>query len=363
VDADPAHRRLVQRALHRDGRLDALTVGSAAEARAALARAVPAAVVLDVRLPDGDSLELLGDLIAAGTGPVVVLTGADSLERALTAMRSGAVDVVVEAAGFAALVVPAVTRAVAAAGMRRASREQRARIDALTALNELKNDFIARISHELRTPLTYVLGYAELLHTRRFAPGEVREMAGDVLDEARGLAELVDTLLAVAERERSGFEPEPITLGLAAAVRQAWDRVAGRGAHELRCAVPETETVSADPRLLRQALTALLDNAVRYSPDRVEVRVEATALADGVRLSVIDDGVGFEPALSERLFELLFRVEGDHTHRMRGLGLGLTTARGIVEAHGGRISAHSDGPGLGARFEVWLPRERAAPSP
>jgi signal transduction histidine kinase len=77
---------------------------------------------------------------------------------------------------------------------------------------------------------------------------------------------------------------------------------------------------------------------------------------------VTDDGMGFDPALAERLFEPLYRVEGDHTHQVRGLGLGLTTARGIVEAHGGWVVAHSDGPGNGARFEVWLPNERTTPS-
>jgi len=362
VDDDPNHRRQVELALRQEGSLEPLVVGSIAEARETLCRAPLAAVLLGVCLPDGDSLELLRDLIAAGTGPVVMLTGADSLELALHAMRAGAVDFVVKATGFADLVVPAMTRAVAAAEMQRASREQRARIDALTALNELKNDFIARISHELRTPLTYVLGYAELLHTRPFDPTLVREMAGDILAEARGLAELVDTLLAVAERERSGFEPERITIGLETAIRQAWDWVPGHEGHELVCAVPEAQTVAADPRLLRQALTALLDNAVRYGPECGAVRVESTRLSGGVRLSVTDDGMGFDPTLAERLFEPLYRVEGDHTHQVRGLGLGLATARGIVEAHGGWILAHSDGPGKGARFDVWLPGERTAPS-
>ncbi|HEY3110364.1 MAG TPA: sensor histidine kinase, partial [Chloroflexota bacterium] len=64
---------------------------------------------------------------------------------------------------------------------------------------------------------------------------------------------------------------------------------------------------------------------------------------------------GFDSAAAARLFEPLFRVESDHTHSVRGLGLGLTTARAIVEAHGGTIAAHSDGPRQGARFEVWLP--------
>jgi signal transduction histidine kinase len=362
VDDDPADRRLVELALRREGSLEPLVVDSIAEARLTLARAPLAAVLLGVKLHDGDNLELLHDLIAAGIGPVVMLAGADSLELALNGMRAGAVDVVVKSAGFADLVVPAMTRAVATADMQRASREQRAQIDALTALNELKNDFIARISHELRTPLTYVLGYAELLQTRQFDPALVQEMAGDILTEARGLAELVDTLLAVAERERSGFEPERITIGLATAVRQAWDRVPGRDGHRLLCEIPEARTVVADPRLLRQALTALLDNAVRYGPEGGQVRVDAAHVSDGVRLSVTDDGIGFDPKLAERLFEPLYRVEGDHTHQVRGLGLGLTTARGIVEAHGGWIVAHSDGPGLGARFDVWLPGERTAPS-
>ncbi|HEV8634824.1 MAG TPA: ATP-binding protein [Chloroflexota bacterium] len=362
VDDDPTDRRLVELALRQEGSLEPLAVGSIDEARAALAHRPLAAVLLDVHLHDGDSLELLSNMTAAGIGPVVMLTGADSLELALQAMRAGAVDVVVKAAGFAELVVPAMTRAVAAAEMQRASREQRARIDALTALNELKNDFIARISHELRTPLTYVLGYAELLHTRSFDSAVVHEMAGDILTEARRLTELVDTLLAMAERERSGYEPERVRIGLATAIRQAWDRVPGRDGHELACRVPEAQTVAADPRLLRQALTALLENAVRYGRGCGEVRVQSASLGDGIRLSVTDDGMGFDPALAERLFEPLYRVEGDHTHQVRGLGLGLTTARGIVEAHGGWVVAHSDGPGNGARFEVWLPNERTTPS-
>ena len=355
VEDDAAHRGAIERALARDGRWLTASAACIAEARAALARATVTAVLLDVSLPDGDGTTLVAELTNAGIEPVIVLADAASLDVARRAMQAGAADIVVKADGFSELMAPVVQRAVEQSALARAAQEQRARIEALTQLNELKTEFLARLSHELRTPLTYVMGYAELLTTRTFEPAEAREIAEDILCEARELTGLVDTLLAVGEHERLGHDPVPSCVHLGSAVFAAWGRVAARERHALHLKMGPDDTVWADPELFEQAMHAVLDNAVRYSPYGGCVCVEATVTEHAVSVSVRDEGIGFDPGLADRLFEPFFRVEGDHTHRIRGVGLGLTTARAIVKAHGGGITARSDGPGMGTTVDVWLP--------
>jgi signal transduction histidine kinase len=120
--------------------------------------------------------------------------------------------------------------------------------------------------------------------------------------------------------------------------------------------------VFADGARLRRVLRILLDNAVRYSAGPSTVTVRAELSDAGATIAVIDRGIGFAPAEAERLFEPLFRAGGDHVHYHRGIGLGLTSARAIAADHGGTLTGRSDGPGTGARFELWLPAASMEPA-
>jgi two-component system, sensor histidine kinase len=229
--------------------------------------------------------------------------------------------------------------------------------EALRTLLGLKSEFLSRVSHELRTPLTYILGYAELLRDRALSPQEVREHADEIHEQASHLAGLVDALIDASQTGRSPARLARTRINLLTAVRAAWESVSDRGAHRLETDADDELLVFADETKLRRVLRTLLDNAVRYSPGPNTVSVRAAPSEGGVAIAVIDRGIGFAPVEAERLFEPLFRAGGDHVHYHRGLGLGLTRARAIAVAHGGTLTGRSDGPGTGARFELWLPLE------
>jgi signal transduction histidine kinase len=356
VDDDPAVRLLIERALRRAG-LAVHAVGTLAEARAAVRHGPFSAVVLDVALPHGDGIAFLRELVAADVGPVVMVTGADAASAAAEALRAGAADCGV-GSGEVAVALPAVLdRALRDRQLAATARAARARIEALVALNELKSDFLARTSHELRTPLTLVLGYAELLRERDFTREQVREFASEILGEARHLAGLIDALLEMAGHRRAAGLPERLAVPIEPLAREVWalEGAAAQASHVLELDLEPGVSACADPTQLRRLLRALIANALSYSPAGGPITVAAARREGRLTLSVTDQGIGFDRAAGARLFEPLFRVESDHTHAVRGLGLGLATTRTIVEAHGGSIAAHSDGPGRGARFELWLP--------
>ena len=226
---------------------------------------------------------------------------------------------------------------------------------ALRALHDLKTEFLARVSHELRTPLTYILGYAELLRDRSPSAQEVRDFADEIHQQASHLAGLVDALLDASQAKTSAAGLARTRVDLLAAVREVWESLSCREAHRLELAAEAGLVVFADERQLRRVLRSLLDNAVRYSRGPSTVTVRAKATDGGIAIEVVDRGIGFAPAEAERLFEPMYRAGGDHVHHHRGIGLGLTSARAIAAAHGGTLTGHSDGPGTGARFDLWLP--------
>lgn len=351
-------RQVIIETLRHEADLTAREATSLAEAEALLGESAVAAVVLDLHLADGDALAMVADLASRQVRPVVVLVEPDAMRLAARALRAGAADYVVKGAGYADLLVSVVWRTIETTRATAAARAHRAQLEALMALNQLKSTFIARVSHELRTPLTYVLGYAELLHERTFESEQVQDFAGDILQAARHLVTLVEALLAVGEHQRSGYAPVCQELRLADEVRQAWAVAPANPRHRLVCQIDDDASVWADRDLLAQVLGHLLGNACQYSPDGGRIVVGRREQAGGVRISIEDQGMGFDPSLAERLFEPLFRVESDATHHLPGLGLGLTAARAIVASHQGWIRAHSEGPGRGACFDLWLPHRR-----
>jgi two-component system CheB/CheR fusion protein len=113
--------------------------------------------------------------------------------------------------------------------------------------------------------------------------------------------------------------------------------------------------VEADSGRIEQAITNLLTNASSYSDSGSAIELEATLEDGGIQIVVIDSGIGFDNEEASHLFDLFSRGERARNHFANGLGIGLHLTREIVTAHGGRVKAHSEGPGKGSRFEIWLP--------
>jgi len=233
-----------------------------------------------------------------------------------------------------------------------------------------RDQFLSVAAHELRTPVTSITGFTELL--RREIHGVAPDQARVVrfverLTSASGrLATLVEDVLDVS-RIRLGQLPLRLhRVELAALVQRVALAYQERRADDRHVFVtnlpPDGCEIVADEDRLEQVLTNLLDNAVKYSPRGGEIRL-TLAMADGaVRLTVSDPGIGLPPADLESIFEPFERAVNAVTDNHPGLGLGLFICRNIVERHGGRIWAESDGEGQGTTIVVWLPAPSAANS-
>ncbi len=218
-------------------------------------------------------------------------------------------------------------------------------------LERLRADFVSRISHELRTPLTPIRGYVQLLLRRgdRMSLEQRNEALSGVLDGTDRLGEIVEDLLLVTQLERGQLAG--IVTATALPVEEVLTRVvaeAGQREPDRRVDLtvsPGTPPAWADPRRLRQALAALLDNALRYSAPDTPVIVTAGRDGNGVRIRVLDQGPGIPAAQRLRIFERFQRLEDPMTMRTSGVGLGLFIARQLVEAMGGRLELEDPRPG------------------
>ena len=228
---------------------------------------------------------------------------------------------------------------------------------AVEELERLRAEFLAMVSHELRAPLTAIKGAAATVldAPTDLDPAVVRQFFRLIGEQADHMHGLVADLLDVA-RIKTGtlaVNPEPAEVAvLVGRARSAFTSAGGR--HRLAIDIPPAlPLVLADRRRIVQVLSNLLANAARHAPGAAVIRVRAVADGVHVAVSVADQGRGI-PA--ERLPHLFRKFSGGQSEAPGGdTGLGLAICKGIVEAHGGRIWAESDGPGRGARFTFTLP--------
>ncbi|HEX3057612.1 MAG TPA: ATP-binding protein [Gaiellaceae bacterium] len=226
-------------------------------------------------------------------------------------------------------------------------------------LDRLKSDFVATVSHELRTPLAAVYGAAVTLAERDFTDREGlrRDLVTQIAEQAARLSAIVDDILFVGRLEAGGLRLEPATVDVVDVARAAVEaaRIRAAGIEVTLRAVAESSTIETDAGRLRQVLDNLLDNAIKYSPNRgpVELRVEDDER--WTRLAVRDHGVGIPAGELARIFEKFYRLDPHQTRGVNGTGLGLYVCRELVERMDGRINVTSL-PGRGSTFVVELPR-------
>ena len=222
-------------------------------------------------------------------------------------------------------------------------------------LETVRRDFVANVSHELKTPLTAIAGYAETLAA--VAPAaQARQFAQTIVENARRMQRLVDDLLDLSRIESGSWAPEPKSLGVDAAARDAWGPFADRAA-ERRVqfeSVANSATIHADPEALRQIFTNLLDNALRHTPADGRIRVAADRAGAEIVIRVSDTGTGIPADHLPRIFERFYRVDPGRSRQEGGTGLGLAIVKHLVEAHGGRVDAHSE-LGRGTTILLYFP--------
>jgi signal transduction histidine kinase/CheY-like chemotaxis protein len=219
---------------------------------------------------------------------------------------------------------------------------------------EAKNRFLAALSHELRNPLAAIQGALEMLE----ADGP-SAMLGVIDRQVTALARITDDVLELTRAQVGKMRLQRGPVELRSLVRES---VAALGRGITIDAPQEDVWVSGDAVRLSQAVGNLLANAIKFTAPDGSIVVRLRGDAERITLVVRDDGQGFDPARAEELFEPFSQADESLARRTSGLGLGLSIAREIVRLHGGRITAHSDGPGRGAAFSVDLPRI-PAPAP
>jgi len=226
---------------------------------------------------------------------------------------------------------------------------------------KLKSDMIALMSHEMRTPLTSINGFAELLAQDENVPPESREFLSIIRNESQRLSRMINTFLAVAQLEsadRQDVSRLPLKLDdvvretvtcLQPVAKKKRIRLVGQESMRL-------PPIAADKSMITQALTNLVSNAIKYSPERTTVTISTALEAEAVRVSVEDCGYGIPPESIDRVWDKFYRVARDGQEKdEESTGLGLSFVREVIEQHGGCVALETE-VGRGSKFSFTLPR-------
>jgi PAS domain S-box-containing protein len=235
--------------------------------------------------------------------------------------------------------------------------ERAARADA-DAANRGKDQFLAVLSHELRTPLSAILGWARLLRGGQLNDAQRSHALGVIERNAELQGQLIADLLDMSRIAAGKMEIDRAPVDLVLVVREAVEAVAADVAtSKLTLATDLDDTageVLGDARRLRQVVSNLLFNAIKFTPEGGRIDLQLVRHETSARLTVRDNGQGIDPAVLPRIFDPFEQGDRSTTRAHQGLGLGLAIVKQIVGLHGGTIHADSAGPGHGATFTVDL---------
>ncbi len=224
----------------------------------------------------------------------------------------------------------------------------------------VREDLLRNVSHELRTPLTLIRGYAELLEDGTLiTPDDVPKISSTILRNARHLEHLIDQLLAFQRLRRESKEAM-VPIDVASWLREtvtSWQQPLEEKGLALVAEISEdVGHIRGHADYLNQVIYNLLDNARKFSPQGGTITLRCWADEQEVYISVSDEGIGIAPDKLDRVFERFYQVESGSKRRYGGMGLGLALVKEIVEFHGGRVWAESEGEGAGTTFIFTLPR-------
>jgi PAS domain S-box-containing protein len=222
-----------------------------------------------------------------------------------------------------------------------------------------KDEFLAMVSHELRTPLNVVTGQAAMLRSGTLTPDQA-ERAWNSLQrnlslQAQIIEDLLDVSRIVTGKLSLDERPIDVRILLDEALEEITPLAMSKG---LQLGITGTEapaTIIGDAVRLRQVLTNLLGNAVKFTPAGGRVSIDWRVEDGWVDIRVSDTGIGIDPDFLSQVFDRFSQADTTSRREFTGLGLGLAIARELVVRHGGTIAAHSDGTGRGSTFEIRLP--------
>ncbi len=224
-------------------------------------------------------------------------------------------------------------------------------------LNELKNDFVNAVSHDLRSPLSGILIATHLLPQIGDVTDQQQELLTTVEERVRSMSALIDDLLDVGKIEAGidiEMEPTPVTPILVETLNAYTSQAQDKSIQLTSQLEKELPLTMANTTRLRQVMSNLVGNAIKYTPPHGQITVKAYRHEGEIRVQITDNGVGIPAADQPHIFEKFYRVRGDHVASIKGTGLGLALVKGIVEKHHGRVWLESVF-GEGSTFMVALP--------
>ena len=349
----------------------------------ALCSSIAAATKTHLAVVDRDGWQLGGPVGPTAERREITIDG----ERIGTLLAEG--DAAIEALSLTETVLGAVIRqaqlrldAVAEHERQMATtigelNDKRERLDRavhrLEELDRLKSNFLANMSHELRTPLTSIIGYGEMLAEGLAGPLSLdqRDYVQTILGKADQLLGLISAVLDASSIESGQLSLDRMPVMLTQLVRSevsSFVTAAQKRGIQIAVEAPVDGMILGDRKKLRQVVSCLLSNAVKFTPDsgRVDVTVRGGTLIPGdpssppaVHLVVTDSGIGISRQLVPQIFEPFYQVDSSSTRAFGGSGVGLTLVKAYVEAHGGSIWVDSD-PGAGATFLAAFPTAQVA---
>lgn len=234
-------------------------------------------------------------------------------------------------------------------------------ISELKRLEEVRKDFVANVSHELRTPVTSIKGFAETLLGGAMEDPEVRKNFLEIIyKESNRIHSLIDDLLILSGVERMEFKLDFTDVNLNNVIEDALEIVCGT-IREKNMKISynplEDFIVEGDRGRLIQVIVNLVSNALAYSQDEKEIKIQIEKIHDQVLIIVEDEGIGIEASELPRLFERFYRVDRARSRDSGGTGLGLAIVKHLVEAHNGTVDVYSK-PAVGTAFYIKLPMKQ-----
>lgn len=263
--------------------------------------------------------------------------------------------------GYSHQIYEAMGSLIAIALERTTTLEQTSRMEAVREGERLRTALLDSVTHELRTPLTAIRAAAtSLLAQPSLRDPERHEMYAIVDEESQRLDRLIGEAVEMAQLDAAGLQVRPsrqdIRLLIEGVLQEGKMRLGGRIVNvHVPEGIPQTPM---DPELVRRVLRHLIENAVKYSPAKSLIQIDAETARERLLVHIANQGAGIDPVEQPFIFDKFYRGSSQR-QRVEGSGLGLSIARAILIAHGGGIEVRSE-PGKGAIFTFWLPLERPA---
>ncbi|HPN84058.1 MAG TPA: ATP-binding protein [Victivallales bacterium] len=226
-------------------------------------------------------------------------------------------------------------------------------------LENMRKDFVSNVSHEIRTPLTAIIGAVETLLENDLKHKERDKMFAILSRHAQRLNTLVEDILSLSRIEQGSDELDLNPCSVSDVIEQAVDTCREKAENNKVKIEMDLQDFDwdMDPGLFQQALTNLIDNAIKFSDKGNKVRIKSVKNEKGLEISVSDEGCGMSPDHLPRIFERFYRVDKARSRELGGTGLGLAIVKHIINAHGGEVKAESS-IGAGSTFTIKIPLEK-----